>query len=411
MVGCTRHKPAKCVILILIMPPISKVAYETTENSNRYYVSGLIMQKKVKIANRELIVGEALAWSIYDPDGNLLLSEGQTIADKEKLDSLCKHDIFRLVTVSDDDPNESSPFFRLSEISKRLEKAFDELESANPTSLAMLESLMMELDILCLVASNAMLASVHLPQTNTSSVAHAVQCAILCHTLFAKQNMPDADRQNIMAAALTANIGMRGFYEQMQKQETPLSATQRRMIAQHPQKSAKMVHDIGVKNATWLKVILQHHELNDGSGYPSSLTKNQIVIGAKALAIAERYSMMISHHSKHEPISIGDALKVFFMEPGKKYEKALCLHFVLQLTLFPPGSFVELANGDTAIVVSRNMEQPSHPVVKSVADQLGHVFDLPIQRNVSDTEFEIMKLCQFSGVRELKLDDIWGYVN
>lgn len=150
---------------------------------------------------------------------------------------------------------------------------------------------------------------------------------------------------------------MRGFYEQIQKQETPLSATQRRTIAQHPQKSAKMVHDIGVNNATWLKVILQHHELNDGSGYPSSLSKNQIVIGAKALAIAERYSMMISRHSKHEPISIGDALKVFFMEQGEKYEKALCMHFVLLLTLFPPGSFVELANGDTAIVVRRNMEQ------------------------------------------------------
>lgn len=367
------------------------------------------MQKKVKIANLELVVGEALPWSIYDPDGNLLLSEGQTIADREKLDALCKHDIFRMVTVSNDDPNESSPFFRLSQISNGLEKVFDAIESANPESLAKLEALMMELDTLCLAAPNAMLASVHLPHTHTSSVAHAVQCAILCHTLFAKQNMPDADRQNIMAAALTANIGMRGFYEQIQKQETPLSATQRRTIAQHPQKSAKMVHDIGVKNATWLKVILQHHELNDGSGYPSSLSKNQIVVGAKALSIAERYSMMISHHSKHEPISISDALKIFFMEQGEKYEKALCLHFVLQLTLFPPGSFVELANGDTAIVVRRNMEQPSQPVVKGLADPLGHLFETPLERDVSDKEFEIVKLCRFSGVAELALDDIWGY--
>lgn len=369
------------------------------------------MEKKVKIAVSELVLGEELPWSIYDPEGKLLLSEGQTIVDKDKLDSLCKHDIFRLVTVSNEDPNESSPFFRLSEICDGLDKAFDTIEAANPEAGKKLEALALELDTLCLTAPNAMLASVHLPHAHTSSVAHAVQCAILCHTLFARQNMPDADRQNIMAAAMTANIGMRGFYEQIQKQETPLSATQRRTIAQHPQKSARMVHDIGVKNATWLKVILQHHELNDGSGFPSSLSKNQIVIGAKALAIAERYSMMISHHSKHEPISIGDALKVYFMEQGEKYEKALCMHFVLQLTLFPPGSFVELANGDTAIVVRRNMEQPSQPVVKSVADPLGHTFEAPIERDVSDKEFEIMKLCQFAGVAELDLDDIWGYSN
>lgn len=369
------------------------------------------MQKKIKIAVSELIIGEELLWSIYDPEGKLLLSEGQVIVDKDKLDSLCQHDIFRLISVSNEDPNEASPFWSLGEICKALDKVFDGIEAANPGIKEKLEALVVDLDRLCVTAPNAMLASVHLPHCYTSSVAHAVQCAILCHTLFAKQNMPDVERQNIMAGALTANIGMRGLYEQLQKQETPLSATQRRMIAQHPQKSAKMVHDIGVKNASWLKLILQHHELNDGSGYPSSLTKNQIVVGAKVLAIAERYSMMISRHSKHDPISIGDALKVFFMEQGKKYEKALCMHFVLQLTLFPPGSFVELANGDTAIVVRRNMEQPSQPVVKSVADPLGQLYEQSMERDSSDKEFEIMNLCQFAGFAELDLDKIWGYSN
>ncbi len=367
------------------------------------------MQKKVKIAVSELILGEALPWSIYDPEGKLLLSIGQIIVDKEKLDSLCKHDIFRMETVSNEDPNETSPFRRLDEISRSLDKTFDAIESANPSAKDQMDRLTIELDTLCLRAPNAMLAWVHLPHTFNSSLAHAIQCAILCHTLFSRQNLPVEERQSIMSAAMTSNIGMRGFYEQVQKQETPLSATQRRMIAQHPQKSAKMVHDIGVKNATWLKVILQHHELNDGSGYPSSLHKNQIVIGAKALAIAERYSMMISHHSKHDPISIGDALKVFFMEQGEKYEKALCMRFVLELTLFPPGSFVELANGDTAIVVRRNMEQPSQPVVKSLADPLGQVFEIPLERDTSDKEFEIMKLCKFAGEATLDRDEIWGY--
>lgn len=369
------------------------------------------MEKKVKIAPSELVVGEQLPWSIYDPEGNLLLSEGQTIVDKEKLDSLNKHDIFRREMVSNEDPNEASPFRRLLELNSRLDKAFDAIEAVDPDGKDKLQDLVNELDVICLTAPNAMLASVHLPHTHTSSVAHAVQCAILCNIIFAGQDMSDSDRQNVMAAALTSNIGMRGFYEQIQKQETPLSATQRRTIAQHPQKSAKMLHDIGIRNAVWLKVVLQHHELNDGSGYPSSLSKNQIVIGAKALAIAERYSMMISRHSKHEPISIGDALKVFFMEQGEKYEKALCMRFVLELTLFPPGSFVELANGDVAIVVRRNLEQASQPIVKSVADPLGQIYEQPIERNCVDKDFEIMKLCQYADVTGLELDDIWGYVS
>ncbi len=367
------------------------------------------MDKKVKIAVSELIIGEELAWSIYDPSGKLLLSVGQIIVDRDKLDSLCKHDIFRMITVSNEDPNELSPFLRLEEITKMLDKAFDAIEANDPVAKEKIEMTVAELDMLCLASPDAMLASVHLPQAHSSSVAHAMQCAILCHALFAKQNLPDVDRQSILAATLTANIGMRGLYEQMQKQETPLSATQRRTIAQHPQKSAKMVHDIGVNNATWLKVILQHHELNDGSGYPSFLTKNKIVIGAKALSIAERYSFIISHHSKHEPVSIGDALKTFFIGQGEKYEKTLCMRFVLELTLFPPGSFVELANGDTAIIIRRNMEQPSQPIVKSVADSLGCVYEEPVQRDTHEQKFEIMTLRHFPGVEELNLDDLWGY--
>lgn len=369
------------------------------------------MQKKIKIAVSELRIGVELPWSIYDPDGQLLLSEGQVIVDKDKLDSLCKHDIFRLVTVSNEDPNEATPFKRLAEISKGLDLVLDGIEAADPAIKEKLEQLTAQLDTLCLTAPNAMLASVHLPHLRSTAIAHATQCAILCHILFVKQNLPAEERLKIMGAALTSNIGMRGFYEQIQKQDTPLSATQRRMIAQHPQKSARMVNDIGVKDATWLKVILQHHELNDGSGYPSALTRNQIVVGAKALAIAERYSMMISNHSKYEPVSIGDALKVFFMEQGDKYEKALCMRFVLELTLFPPGSFVELANGDTAVVVGRNLDQPSHPVVKSIADPLGQPYAKPIERDSRQQEFEIMKLCHYQESAQLDLDALWSYTS
>ena len=156
------------------------------------------MQKKVKIAVSELRIGEELPWSIYDPDGQLLHSEGQVIVDRDKLDSLCKHDIFRMVTVSNEDPNEASPFRRLAEISKGLGWVFDAIEAADPAIKEKLEKLTAELDTLCLTAPNAMLASVHLPHTRTSAIAHAIQFAILCHTLFAKQNMPAEERQAVL---------------------------------------------------------------------------------------------------------------------------------------------------------------------------------------------------------------------
>lgn len=366
------------------------------------------MSKKINIAMSDLIVDEPLPWSIYDQDSKLLLSKGQVIGSREKLDSLSKHGLFRIV--ADDITVEiHSPFIAVREYIARLSRIYDELEAGKPEGKDLAEALARDIFELCEAESDAALALVHLPNTFDSTLFHPLQCAILCDVITQPREFPEHERVMNIAAALTCNIGMRGLFEQLKKQDTPLSATQRRVIAQHPQKSAKMLSDAGVRDAIWLKTVLQHHELNDGSGYPGKLKKSDIIRGAKVLAIAERYSIMISDHDKSKPISINDALKTFFMDQSGKYEKKYCLLLVMELSVFPPGSFVKLSNGETAIVTRRDKDKSTLPSVKCVAGGDGTLIDIPQPRDCSQSDQEIQGICTFDGVEELDFNQVWEY--
>lgn len=68
------------------------------------------------------------------------------------------------------------------------------------------------------------------------------------------------------------------------------------------------------------KIVLQHHERIDGSGYPSGLTGKDILLEAKILAVADVIEAMATHRPYRPALSIEDALKEISKNRGKLYD-------------------------------------------------------------------------------------------
>jgi len=65
------------------------------------------------------------------------------------------------------------------------------------------------------------------------------------------------DRQkteSLCAAALTSNLGMYKFQDELNCQTTPLSEEQRVKISQHPQRSVQMLQASGLDDKEWLEM-------------------------------------------------------------------------------------------------------------------------------------------------------------
>jgi putative nucleotidyltransferase with HDIG domain len=68
------------------------------------------------------------------------------------------------------------------------------------------------------------------------------------------------------------------------------------------------------------KIVLQHHERMDGSGYPQGLKGKDILLEAKILAVADVIEAMATHRPYRPALSIEESLKEISKNRGKLYD-------------------------------------------------------------------------------------------
>ena len=72
------------------------------------------------------------------------------------------------------------------------------------------------------------------------------------------------------------------------------------------------------------QIVLQHHELLDGSGYPQQLTAEDIHPGAKLLAVAGRFVDLVDdHQAVSERHGVVEAIKLLNSGAGSLYDAGL----------------------------------------------------------------------------------------
>lgn len=76
------------------------------------------------------------------------------------------------------------------------------------------------------------------------------------------------------------------------------------------------------------KIISQHHERLDGSGYPKGLTASQIFLESKILAVADVVDAMNSHRPYRPALGIEAALEEICNYKGEKYDSEVVEHCV-----------------------------------------------------------------------------------
>ena len=89
-------------------------------------------------------------------------------------------------------------------------------------------------------------------------------------------------------------------------------------------------------------MILQHHERLDGSGYPNQLRGDQIILGARILAVADVVEAMTARRPYREALGLDVALHEIEQGRGRLYDPAivdLCIRLFRErrFSLHSPG--------------------------------------------------------------------------
>ena len=376
-------------------------------------VSLMSLNEKVQITWSDLVIGRELPWDVYAESGKLLLKAGHVIPNQQVLSSMQKYVMYRFArdgdTAQTGKQKRINVFALLDNLVLRLKNIYADIDAADQNVPEKVEHLAKEIRQLCITEPDATIAAFHLPNEYRYSVFHSLQCAIVCAFILQDENQDEHSQLMIIAAALTANVGMHELQDQLARQDGMLTPDQDDEVKIHPEKSVRQLKNVGVSDKTWLQTILEHHELGNKTGYPRGLALDEICAGAKMLAIADRYGAMVTMRDYRKPVFIKDALSMFLLDKGKSYDSRFALLLIKQLSIFPPGSFVKLNNGEVAIVIKRGMKNPMKPIVKSFLGPDKKRYIKPLFRECGVNNYEVDSLHGYDPNFPLNYHQIWDY--
>ena len=153
------------------------------------------------------------------------------------------------------------------------------------------------------------------------TAGHQRDVARLAVAMADEMGLPEDEIKGIYLAAIVHDIGKIRIPIDILSKPGPLTQLEYELIQTHAQTG----HDI-IKNVDFpwpvAQMILQHHERLDGSGYPAGLKGNEILQGAKILAVADVVQAMSRHRPYRAAFGERAALAEIERGRGRLYDSA-----------------------------------------------------------------------------------------
>lgn len=150
-------------------------------------------------------------------------------------------------------------------------------------------------------------------------VGHQERVALLAMAIADELGLDDESREGLRVASLVHDVGKLKIPMEILSKPGVLSTVEMDLVRSHPQAGWEIMKEI---NYPWPveKIILQHHERMDGSGYPNALFGEKIMREARILAVADVVEAMSSDRPYRPALGIERALDEISKGRGRFYD-------------------------------------------------------------------------------------------
>jgi putative nucleotidyltransferase with HDIG domain len=151
------------------------------------------------------------------------------------------------------------------------------------------------------------------------TAGHQRRVAELASAIASEMCLPSNQIEGIQMAAVIHDLGKIAVPAEILSKPTKLKKSEFELIKDHPQAGYKMLKDIAFP---WpiARIVQEHHEKIDGSGYPGGLTGDNILLESRILKAADVVEAMASHRPYRPALGIDIALMEIEKNRGTYYD-------------------------------------------------------------------------------------------
>jgi HD-GYP domain-containing protein (c-di-GMP phosphodiesterase class II) len=128
---------------------------------------------------------------------------------------------------------------------------------------------------------------------------HALQVARLSQLVGMELGLNEEELEGLVHGALLHDLGKLGVADAILEKLGPLTEEEWKVVKRHPEVGARMIEPLEPLSGA-VPVIRHHHERPDGSGYPDGLKADEIPLGARIVAVADAYDVMLRRSYRPE---------------------------------------------------------------------------------------------------------------
>lgn len=155
-----------------------------------------------------------------------------------------------------------------------------------------------------------------------SGAGHAARVSVLATALGRAIGLQPGDLDALDEAALLHDVGELGPSSAVLKARRRLTAVELKAVHAHPTESASVAERCGLPKPA-VAAVRHHHERWDGKGYPQGLSRSQIPVLARILAVADTWDALATQRPYRERQPPAQCARTLRLAAGSQLDPAL----------------------------------------------------------------------------------------
>lgn len=239
-------------------------------------------------------------------------------------------------------------------VEKLTRQVVADIRNGNVVAIDQIEEVIRDVVDSMLRSADALMWIARLKQQDTAIYGHSLQVAIYLVALGRHLGMPKEHLARLGMLGLLLDVGKTKLPRTLLAKPGTLTPDEFDLIKQHVRVGLDLLRPIPDLHPEILHGVAQHHEREDGSGYPEGLGSGRISLFGRMAAIADSFVALTNTRPHVSAISSYEALRKLTAWGGTLFHASLVEQFIQAVGVFPVGSLVELSSGEVAVIVRQS---------------------------------------------------------
>jgi putative nucleotidyltransferase with HDIG domain len=172
--------------------------------------------------------------------------------------------------------------------------------------------------------------TVSLAEKDEYTEEHTRRVALRSVQVGEELGLPPGRLRTLATGGLLHDIGKLSVPDEVLKKPGDLDQEEYELIQRHPENGRRLLRELGGFQDQVLRLVHDHHERLDGSGYPQGLGATELDLDTRILAVCDVYDALISTRVYRAAWSAEMALAFLFEQAGTAFD-ARCVEALFRV--------------------------------------------------------------------------------